>query len=64
MIDIIKKLWLKKKLNNLSVAEKQIIDNYFIKGYSIREVSIILSMPKSTIYYKIKKIINKLRKEK
>lgn len=62
---IIEKIMLEKMmiaLNKLTVHERMIIDELFFKGKSIREVSLHLNVPKSTLHEQKEKIIKRLRK--
>lgn len=53
---------MKLALNVLSEYERMIINELFINGTSIRELSAHLSVPRSTLHDQKDKIINKLRK--
>lgn len=62
---IIKKIMLEKMiiaLNMLTVNERMIINQLFFEGKSIRELSLDLNIPKSTLHEQKKKIIKKLKK--
>ena len=62
---IVEKIMLEKMMiaiHTLTVNENMIINELFFKGTSIRELSLDLKVPKSTLHDRKEKIIKILRK--
>ncbi|MBC2579353.1 sigma-70 family RNA polymerase sigma factor [Clostridium sp. DJ247] len=62
---IIEKIMLEKMMKALDMLteyERIIIDELFFKGTSIRELSLHLNVPKSTLHEQKEKVIKRLRK--